>query len=213
MRRRQKSKLPLSERIGRLGILGGTFDPVHNGHLVCAEQLREAIGLDAVLFVPCSRPPHKRAHRPAPAEHRMAMVELAVGKYEGFEVSDYEVAKGGVSYTIDTVEHLRQSLGQDAELWLLIGMDTYLEIPTWKRPDEVVAECFFGVARRPGYEKKLMSFLPRARTKFVDITSVDISSTDIRERLREGRSIRFLVPDAVEDYIRAKRPYPSRRQA
>jgi len=139
----------------------------------------------------------------------VAMVELAVGNHPAFEVSDLEIRRGGVSYTVDTVRHLREEMGKDIELWLLSGMDAYLDIPAWKDPDVVLAECHFAVARRPGYDDRRLSASFEARTRFVNITSVDISSTGIRDRLRDGKSIRYMVPDAVEDYIRARRPYPS----
>lgn len=181
---------------------------MHTGHLLCAEQLREAIGLDAVLFMPCNRSPHKRARRPASAAHRLAMVRLAVQGHAEFAVSDYEIEQGGVSYTIDAVRFLREELGPEVQLWLLMGMDAYQDIGAWKDPDEVAAECFFGVARRRGYRKRPRSALLKSRTEFVDMTAVDISSSDIRDRLAEGRSIKFLVPDAVEEYIRRERPYP-----
>jgi nicotinate-nucleotide adenylyltransferase len=209
-------RLPRKTEIGSLGILGGTFDPIHLGHLICAEQLREVLCLDLVLFVPCSSPPHKPGFRPASAIHRMAMVEIALGGFEGFAASNIEIRKGGISYTVDTVTYLRKHYGQEVDLWLLMGMDTYLEVPTWKQPDRIAAECLFGVACRPGYSRKVARGFPGARSEFIDITAVDISSTDIRNRLKLGRSIRFLVPDAVADYIKVKKPYsakPKKRQS
>ena len=189
--------------------MGGSFDPIHNGHLLCAEQLSEAVGLDKVLFIPCSRSPHKSSHAPAPDTDRMAMVELALSEHPVFEISDLEILRGGLSYTVDTVKYLREAMGSDVELWLLLGMDAYLDIPAWKDPDVVLAECRFAVARRPGYEDRRLSADFEARTRFVNITAVDISSTGIRDRLRAGKSIRYMVPDAVEAYIRARMPYPS----
>lgn len=200
---------PLSKPAKRLGILGGSFDPIHNGHLICAEQLGEAAGLERVLFMPCSRSPHKRMHDPAPDSHRIAMVELAVAGHPAFEVSDLEIRRGGISYTVDTVRQLRDGLGRDIELWLLMGMDAYLEIPAWKDPHTVLAECRFAVARRPGSDDRSLGEAYREKTRFVNITAVDISSSDIRDRLRQGKSIRYLVPEAVRDYIRSRKPYPS----
>jgi nicotinate-nucleotide adenylyltransferase len=204
-----KRKPPRAGRPERLGIFGGTFDPVHYGHLICAEQLREAIGLDLVVFVPCSRSPHKPDYVPATDRHRLAMLELAVRAQENFRVSDVEIDRGGLSYTVDTLATLRSQFGPDADFWLLMGMDAYLDLPAWKQPDEIVAQCRFGVARRPGYAKKLDPALPVAKTQFVDITPVDISSTGVREKLAQGRSIAFLVPEAVAAYIRKNRPYPA----
>jgi nicotinate-nucleotide adenylyltransferase len=188
--------------VKRLGIFGGTFDPVHLGHLICADQLREALGLDLVLFVPASAPPHKPEAEPAPAEHRLAMVRMAVEDHAGFQVSDIEIRRGGVSYTIDTVTQLRKSFGERTEFWLLMGQDSFAEVSAWKEPARIAAECFFGVACRPGYPRGVRSPVPQARAEFVDITAVDISSTDIRARLRWGKGIRYLVPLKVEAYIR-----------
>jgi nicotinate-nucleotide adenylyltransferase len=137
------------------------------------------------------------------------MVRLALGNHPLFEVSDLEIKRGGVSYTVDTVRHFREAMGPGVELWLLLGIDAYLDIPAWKDPDVVLAECRFAVARRPGCEDRRLSSDFEARTRFENITAVDISSTGIRQRLREGKSIRYLVPDAVEAYIRARKPYPS----
>jgi nicotinate-nucleotide adenylyltransferase len=204
-----RREVPLSEQVKSLGILGGSFDPIHYGHLLCAQQLSEAVGLDRVLFIPCSRSPHKRSHSPASDVHRLEMIRLALGDHPLFELSDLEIRRGGVSYTVDTVRHLREEMGPEVELWLLLGMDAYLDIPAWKDPEVVLAECRFAVAGRPGCEDRRLSADFEARTRFCNITAVDISSTDIRERLKEGRSIRYLVPDAVEAYIMSRRPYPS----
>jgi nicotinate-nucleotide adenylyltransferase len=191
----------------RLGIFGGTFDPVHLGHLICAEQLLQALRLDLVLFVPTHAPPHKPATEPAGPEHRLAMVRLAIENHRGFRDSDLEIRRGGTSYTIDTVRELRQAYGDDMEFWLLMGQDSYQDVSTWKQPDLIAAECLFGVARRPGYEREIRPPVPGLRSKFIDITAVDISSTGIRARLSEDRSIGFLVPRKVEAYIRANRLY------
>jgi nicotinate-nucleotide adenylyltransferase len=190
-------------------LFGGTFDPIHCGHLICAEQLREAIGLDLVMFIPSSSPPHKPEYTAASASHRLEMVRLAVADYDHFTASNIEVRKGGVSYTVDTVREIRNRYGKDVEFWLLMGMDAYLDLPNWKEPDVVAAECSFGIARRPGYVNSIDPGQATAGKQFVDITLVEISSTGIRERLSEGRSIRFLVPGSVERYIEQHKPYPS----
>jgi nicotinate-nucleotide adenylyltransferase len=192
-----------------VGVFGGTYDPVHFGHLICAEQLSESLDLDLVLFIPCCRSPHKPDYVPAEDRHRLAMTKLATHNRPGFQVSDLEIVRGGLSYTVDTVRQLREQFGPDVEIWLLMGMDAYLDFPRWERPEEIAGECRFGVACRPGYVKNLDEGLPLAKTRFVDITPVDISSTDIRERLRRGRSICFLLPADVEAYIRKNRPYPT----
>ena len=191
----------------RLGIFGGTFDPIHLGHLICAEQLRHALGLDLVLLVPAHSPPHKPVSEPADPEHRLTMVRLAIDGHKGFLGSDIEIRRGGTSYTIDTVRDLRGEYGDQTELWLLMGQDSYHDISAWKQPERIASECFFGVARRPRYKRDIEPPIPGLRSRFVDITAVDISSTDIRARISEARSISFLVPRSVEDYIRANRIY------
>jgi nicotinate-nucleotide adenylyltransferase len=191
----------------RIGVFGGTFDPVHYGHLVCAEQLREAARLDVVMFMPCSRQPHKPRRRPSAAADRLAMLCAAVRKYEGFVVSDIETERGGVSYTVDTVRQVRALAGDGPEIWLMLGMDAFLDIPGWKHPDLILSECRFAVATRPGFRRRPVSPRLAAKCCFVEITALDISSTDIRKRAFRGRSIRFLVPDPVEAFIRRKGLY------
>lgn len=205
----EKCGLPPKDDLGRLGIFGGTFDPVHYGHLICADQLHEALRLDIVVFIPCSKPPHKPDASTASSEHRMSMIRLATEDRVEFTASGIEIARGGISYTVDTVRQIREIYGAGVELWLLMGMDSYLDIPTWKEPKVIESECFFGVACRPGYKPPQASGLPTQRTRFVDITSVDISSSGVRERLRLGNSVRYLVPDAVSDYIDRHKPYES----
>jgi nicotinate-nucleotide adenylyltransferase len=197
-------------RITRLGILGGTFDPVHYGHLVCAAQLREAFGLDLVLLVPCSRSPHKPHYRPAPSRHRLAMAGLAASRRKGLAVSDLETRRGGISYTIDTVKELREVLGPQVEIWLLMGMDAYLDVTAWKQSDSIVRECYLGVACRPGYRIRRLPRSISCRARFAHITAVEVSSTDVRRRLQDGLTIAFLVPERVEDYIKRHRLYEPR---
>ena len=209
MQSKARRKLPQANDIRRLGLFGGTFDPIHYGHLICAEQLREALGLDLVMFIPSSSPPHKPDYTAASASHRLEMVRLAVADCDHFLASDIEVRKGGVSYTVDTVRAIRNRYGKDVELWLLLGMDAYLDLPSWKEPDAIAAECSFGIACRPGYVNNIDPGQAVAGKRFVDITLVEISSTGIRERLSEGRSIRFLVPGSVQRYIERHKPYPS----
>ncbi|MFH1313047.1 MAG: nicotinate-nucleotide adenylyltransferase [Candidatus Eisenbacteria bacterium] len=209
MQSRARRKLPQASDVSRLGMFGGTFDPIHYGHLICAEQLREALNLDLVMFIPSSSPPHKPDYSATSASHRLEMVRLAIEGCDHFVASDIEVLKGGVSYTVDTVREVRASYGNDVNLWLLLGMDAYLDLPTWKEPDVIAAECSFAVACRPGYVNTIDPGQAVAGKRFVDITLVEISSTGIRERLSDGRSIRFLVPESVERYIKHHKPYPS----
>lgn len=191
----------------RIGIFGGTFDPVHYGHLVCAEQLREAAGLDVVMFMPCSRQPHKPRYAPSSPAHRLAMLRAATRRRQEFLVSDLEIRRGGVSYTSDTVLELRSFLGKRPEMWLMLGMDAFLDMPGWKDPAAVERECRFAVATRPGYTgtghiRKTLKRALAGKCRFVEITGLDISSTGIRRRVARGKSIRFLLPDPVEAYIK-----------
>ncbi|MFZ1947909.1 MAG: nicotinate-nucleotide adenylyltransferase [bacterium] len=194
----------------RVGVFGGTFDPIHLGHLVCADQLREAFGLDQVIFLPCNRSPHKPRYRPAPVRHRIRMAELAVGDCRAFTVSDLEARRGGLSYTVDTVVELRRRLGPRVELWLLLGMDAYHEVRAWKKWEQVVQECFLGVARRPGYARAGLGGAVAAKTRFAQTAEINISSSDVRRRVRSGKSVAFLVPARVEAYVRRHRLYGAR---
>ena len=197
----------LGSDLKRLGVLGGTFDPVHYGHLVCAAQLQEAFALDLVLLVPCNRSPHKPHYRPAPSRHRLAMTRQAVFGREGLAVSDLEIRRGGISYTIDTVRDLRRLVGPRVEIWLLMGTDAYLDVPAWKDFRSVVRECRLGVACRPGYKARRLPEAVRSKARFAEITSLDVSSTDIRRRLRGGLTVAYLVPERVENYIGRNRLY------
>jgi nicotinate-nucleotide adenylyltransferase len=174
--------------------------------------MREALGLDLVIIIPCSRSPHKPRCLLAPSRHRLRMVELAIGGTQGLEASDVEIRRGGVSYTVDTVRELRRRFGSRVEIWLLLGMDAYLDSPRWKDLGTLVRECHFGVACRPGYRSPARSGVAPSRTRFVGITAVDVSSTDVRRRLRAGKSIRYLVADPVRAYIGRHGLYNGRRR-
>ncbi len=198
--------LPQNGELRKLGIFGGTFDPIHLGHLICAEQISESLGLDIVIFVPCALPPHKPSYCPAEGKHRLAMIDLAIRGCEKFRSSQIELSRGGISYTVDTVTEIRSQVGKDIDLWLILGLDAYMDLPTWKDPDLILDQCKIAVATRPGYS--LGSVRPLSKNiEFIEITAVDISSSEIRRRIAEGKSIRFLVPDAVEKYIRKVNPY------
>jgi nicotinate-nucleotide adenylyltransferase len=188
----------------RLGLMGGTFDPPHYGHLVIAEEARLVFGLDRVDFVTSADPPHKQGREISPAEHRYAMTLLSVASNPFFRVSRREIERSGPSYSVDTLrEYGREWPG--AELFFITGADAILEILTWHRADEAVRLCTFIAATRPGYDLSRMErvlppeYLARIRT--VSVPGIEISSTDIRERLRQGQSIRYLVAEPVEQYI------------
>ena len=187
----------------RIGILGGSFNPIHYGHLRLAEEAREALRLDRVLFIPAGLRPHKMRHDVIDGRHRLAMARLAIRGHAAFEASDLELHRPGPSYTVDTLEALRRRWGRRAQFFFLSGADTLQELRLWKDLDRVLALCTFVVATRPGYP------LPLRRRGFTGLpmTPLAISASDIRRRVTEGRSIRYLLPDAVARYIARHRPY------
>ena len=191
----------------RVGVLGGTFDPVHVGHLIAAEEARAALSLDEVVFVPAGRPWFKEGRPLTGAGHRLAMVELAVAGHAHFRVSDAEVRRPGPSYTVDTLEELRAGLGEAAELYLIVGTDVLSELSRWHRPDRVVEMATIVGMRRPGAEpdlEQLEEVSPDApsKTLILDGPCIEVSGADLRRRVAEGRPIRYMVPEAVARYIR-----------
>ena len=189
----------------RVGVMGGTFDPIHVGHLVTAEHARRAFDLDEVLFVPAGRPWQKTHAELAPVEDRFLMTVLATVANPFFSVSRIELDRDGPTYTIETLEALRAS-SPESELFFITGADAVLEILTWKDPDAVLAGAQFIAATRPGYDlSRLKVELPAtlaARVSAMEIPALAISSTDIRRRVREGLPIMYLVPPGVAEYIR-----------
>jgi nicotinate-nucleotide adenylyltransferase len=209
--------------VKRIGVLGGTFDPLHLGHLRAAEVVRDALGLDKVLFVPASTPPHK-ASPVTEADHRFGMLERALAGEPFFEVSRLELDRGGRSYTIDTLEEL--ALGsENSRFFFVTGTDAFSEIRTWKSWRKLLDAHWFVVHERPGFPiEAVEEVLPEGtsfrvleeselepgtepRVSFLRRPMLKVSSTEIRRSIRQNRSIRFLVPDAVADYIRENRLY------
>jgi len=191
--------------VKRVGLFGGTFDPVHQGHLIIAEFLREKASLNRIVFVPSAHPPHKYSEQMFDAPRRYAMLEKAVSGNPCFFVSDIEMKRGGPSYTIDTIREMKASLGEETEILFIVGRDNLGEIETWKEPQRIVSECRLLVADRicdspfdiPGWLK--------GQFELVKSPLIQISSTDIRRRILEGRSIRYLVPDAILNMIESSR--------
>jgi len=183
----------------RIGMLGGSFDPPHIGHLIIAEEARWQCEVETVLFMVTSHPPHKSEPEAAP-EDRFRMVELAIEGMPAFRPSRMEIDRGGSSYTAQTLKELHR-LYPEASLYLIIGADSVLDLSAWKNPDAVVEMAHLVVAPRPGFDLSRMEPRLRDRTHVLDTPSVAISSTLVRRRLHKGESIRFLVPDAVERYI------------
>jgi nicotinate-nucleotide adenylyltransferase len=188
----------------RLGLMGGTFDPIHYGHLLIAEEARQVLRLDRVEFVTAADPPHKPGKAACSAEHRYAMVVLATASNPFFHASRREIERSGPSYAIDTIESYRRD-HPGAEIVFITGADAILEILTWHRAAEVIRLATFVAATRPGYDLDALQrtlpaeFLTQIRT--LTAPGVDISGTQIRERVREGKSTRYLMPEAVEAYI------------
>ncbi len=193
----------------RLGIFGGSFDPVHQGHLLLAECCREQAHLDEVWFVPASIPPHKQTWQLSAAEHRVAMLELACAGHAPFRVSTLELDRGGVSYTVDTLATIRETHPGD-ELYLLLGGDAIRDLPTWREPRRICELATPLIVRRPPFAEPDWSALSSLltaqqietiRQPSVEMPQLDISSRDLRRRVSEHRSIRYQTPRAVEKYI------------
>ena len=183
----------------RIGIYGGSFDPVHYGHLLLAESAREQLKLDKVLLMPAATAPHKRGQESAPADARIEMLELAIGGHAALEISRLEIDRGGVSYTVDTLSALRAE-HPGAELVLLVGGDTLADMPNWKDPEKVVALARIAVVDRPGISIDAVE-LTGAEVLSVSMPQGDLSSREIRSRVARGESIRYRLPRGVEQYI------------
>jgi nicotinate-nucleotide adenylyltransferase len=191
----------------RIGILGGTFDPPHVGHLWLATLAADAIGLDRVLFMPAAQPPHKSGAQMTSAADRLLMTRLAIAGDEAFELTLIEMERSGPSYTIDSVVELRRLYGDEAELFLLMAADSLAQIDGWRQPDELLDRIEWVVGPRPGAALPERSALEErfgeraARIHLLDGPSLDVSSTAIRERVAAGHAIRYLVPRGVEELI------------
>jgi nicotinate-nucleotide adenylyltransferase len=195
------------EEEARIGVFGGTFDPVHTGHLIMAEAARETLNLVKIVFVPAGQPWFKNDKTVSAAVQRLEMVRLATAAKAYFEVSTVEVERVGPSYTADTIAMLRAQWGPKVGLLLILGVDALLDLPQWKEPAYLVQECQFVVLPRSGRNFQelavLESSLPgiSARVIRLDVPEIEVSSTDIRDQVAHGLSIRDLVPEAVESYI------------
>jgi nicotinate-nucleotide adenylyltransferase len=194
----------------RLGLFGGTFDPIHLGHLILAEQCREACDLEQVWFVLAGTPPHKRGDR-TPVSHRQEMVRIAIAGHPGFEVSDLETRRPGPHFSVETLREVHRERPGD-ELFFLIGADSLVDLPTWRDPEGIARLAVIVVVNRPGIAEvdaaALPDFGPAAnKLRSVSIPPIGIASQDLRRRLAEGRSVRYMIPRGVEVYIEAQRLY------
>ncbi|MCX7858013.1 MAG: nicotinate-nucleotide adenylyltransferase [Deltaproteobacteria bacterium] len=208
----------------KVGILGGTFDPIHYGHLRATEEVRESFGLERVILVPVNIPPHKKNFKVSPVHDRMHMVKMAIEGNEALSVSEIEVARGGISYTIDTIIEFEKEF---RDVYYLVGIDAFHEIDTWHLYEELFYHANFVIMARPSKRtfKGLESFPEKVREKITKIdentykhvssklvyvmgvTQMDISSSKIREYVKKGYSIKYLVPPSVEQYIYQRRLY------
>lgn len=204
------------------GLFGGTFDPIHTGHLRCAQEILEGLNLNRIIFIPASQPPHKTDWDITPFYHRKKMMKLAMEGNPSFSISDTEDRKDEKSYSVETIRHFLDNTTSNPELYFIMGQDAFHNIQTWKDWERLLLLCNFVVMTRPGYKvKDLHGILPQefsgqfkfesasGRFKsptgfhiyFREVTLLAISSTDIRERAKKGQSIRYLVPDTVSHYI------------
>ncbi len=204
-----------------IGIMGGTFDPIHFGHLRAAEEVLQGFELEKVIFVPSGRPPHKPSGSVASPMHRYMMTQLATSGHPQFGVSRVEIDREGPSYTLDTLKAFRQEYKSDRALYFITGLDAILKISTWKSYLDLFDLSDFVAVTRPGYSAEGLHDLqnslgaPRfSKIHFFPVTLLAIASTEIRRKVREGKSIRYLVPDPVANYIEKERLYlqdPGRR--
>lgn len=219
----------------RIGLFGGTFNPIHRGHLWAASEVKKRFNLDQISLIPAALPPHKAPGQVAKADDRLAMINLAVADFSGFTVSDVELNRCGPSYTIDTIRYFKQALGEDARIYLIMGLDAFIEIHTWKSHQELLEQIAFIVIARPGegyadarqgwqvlaaYLKSTLSadyqfgaadacYTSKGKQPIYirDVKALDISSTEIREKVKKKQSIEGLVPPGVAGYIRLKGLY------
>lgn len=218
----------------RIGLFGGSFNPIHNGHVAVARQTHETLALDRTLFIPTGDPPHKRAGSLAPAHHRYEMVRLAIAGTPAFELSDIEIARQGKSYSIDTVRTLQQQYGSGTALYFLIGLDAFLDLPSWREPEALLSACTFVVISRPEQSFKTLATLPflqhltTEKLAPLDAGTVNrldlelpsgrtiiclalppspISASDIRQRIQRGSPLANLLPPPVESYILRQQLY------
>ena len=206
--------VPMQKTTKRIAVMGGTFNPIHYAHLISAEQVRTGLDYDNILFIPSARPPHKVADADIiEPEHRYQMVFLAIAENPHFEVSRIELERAGPSYTIETLKDLKKLYGGTTELAWIIGADSLIEYKVWRDFDEVLARCVMIATTRPNYDLNRVPLEIRKRVTTFPVTGVDISATAIRERVRKGLSIQYLVPERVESYIRRYRLYQQRQKS
>ena len=201
---------------GGIALYGGSFDPIHHGHLIVARAVAEQLKLDRIIFLPSATPPHKRDEALADPAHRAAMVALAIRDEPRFEMSDFDLTRTGPSFTIDTVKHFRDAPGDNAPLHWIIGADSLNELTSWHEVGALVDSCQLLTAARSGSDaidwvslREVLSEIQieKLRRGIAETPRIDISSTDIRQRVAQNQPIQYLVPDAVDGYIQAHALY------
>lgn len=197
----------------KIGLMGGTFNPIHIGHLVIAEEIRNSLNLDKVIFIPTGNPPHKDNKGLISAKHRYIMTLLATSSNPCFDVSDIEVKKSSTSYSVDTIKEFKKKY-PNSELYFITGADAILEIETWKNTKELLGLCKFIAATRPGYKiKELKKGIKKLENKYnqkisyVSVAPLDISSTYIRKRIKAKKTVKYILPDAIIQYIKKNNLY------
>ena len=199
----------------KVGILGGTFDPIHIGHLIVAEEARYQLGLEKVIFLPAGKPYFKKDRIVSSKSDRLKQIKLGIKDNPRFEVSEIELNREGSTYSIDSITRLKKELGDEVELYFLIGLDALGDIHKWKHPVELIEMCQVVGLTRPGYYdfdwSNIESKIPGASQKIriIEVSQIGVSSTDIRMMMKSGMSVRYLVPDAVVKYIEEHKLYKS----
>lgn len=197
----------------RVGIFGGTFDPIHYGHLVAAEEARTVLGLEKVLIVPAGQPPHKSAQPVTATDHRVAMVQLAIASNPAFVMSRVDLDRPGPHYSVDMVTRLRRELGP-GDVYLIVGMDSLMDLPGWHEAERLMGLCYIVGVNRPGYTYDLAPLekaVPgiSAHIQVLEAPQLEIASHDLQDRVRRGLPIKYQVPEAVEEYICRHKLYAS----
>ncbi|KPU44161.1 putative nicotinate-nucleotide adenylyltransferase [Oxobacter pfennigii] len=207
------------QKVQRVAVMGGTFDPIHHGHLVTAEIVRVKYDFDKVVFIPSGIPPHKEDSSVTLSEHRLNMVKLAIDTNPYFEVSRMEIDRGGYTYTIDTIIEFINYLGNNLSIHFITGADVMFQILSWKDAKELLSLCKFIAVTRPGYDKSALNIKVeelidkyKSDITILEVPAIAISSTEIRRRVNSNLSIKYLLPEKVEEYIKKNRLYINREK-